>query len=411
METIKLALLIEKILGEMRDLRYSESTVLGYKYKDFSPIRKYHEEMGENFYSETLAAEYVELQRGRFVAGVISERRFRGIRRAAHILSDYSKTENPVWGRAKRTALPNSPYFKQILESFLTHLSESIADTTINGIRSTIISFLKYLEDIGCKDFHEPSLSDIRSFLIMVSGKNPRGMGNIIFALRKFWKYLKEIGATDFEAAVVLQKPAGPHIKILPCFTKEEVRTLLLHSQDGSARGSRNHAILLLAAHTGLRLIDIVNLQLGDIDWPRKEINITQRKTGNSLTLPLNIDAGNAIAEYILSFRPDTESPYVFLKTMAPFTKLSDVGTGANIIKPYLRKAGIAPSPGKGFHALRRSMGTWLIESGSDVPTTAQVLGHMNHDSSNRYVSLHHSGLRDCPMNLSGIGVAKEGLI
>lgn len=411
MEKVELELLFEKILDGMRGLQYSESTLRDYKHKAFPPIRKYHEEKGESCYSEPLVAEYVELQRGRFHDGIISERHFRGVRRAARVLDEYSQTGNLIWGRAKRTVLPSSIIFKQTLESFLTHLSEFHAKGTINGIKSSIVSFLRYLEDVGRNNFHETSLSDIRSYLIEVSGKNPRGMGNIIFALRKFWKYLKEIGVTDLEASVALQKPAGPHIKVLPCFTKGEVNALILHSQDGSAKGSRNHAILHLAARTGLRLIDIVNLQLEDIDWRKKEISITQRKTGNSLTLPIDIDTGNAIAAYILNFRPDTESPYVFLKTVAPFTKLSDVGTGANIIKPYLRESGIPPSPGKGFHALRRSMGTWLIESGSDVPTTAQVLGHLNHDSSKRYVSLHYSGLRNCSMGLSGISVAKEELI
>jgi site-specific recombinase XerD len=307
--------------------------------------------------------------------------------------------------------LSSSPHFNQTLESFLTQLSESLANSTINGIKSNIVSFLRYLEDIGCKDFREVSPGNIRTYLIKVSGSNPHGMGNIIFALRKFWKYLKETGAADIEAAPVLQKPAAPRIKILPCFTKDEVKALLLHSKDGSARGSRNHAILLLAAHTGMRLIDIVNLKLEDIGWQKKEINITQRKTGSPLILPLDIDVGNAVAEYIMSCRPDVESPYVFLKTVAPFTKLSDAGTGANIIKPYLRKAGIAIGSGKGFHALRRSMGTWLVESGSDVSTTAQVLGHMNHESSKRYVSFNYPQLRNCSMSLLGIEVSKEGLI
>ena len=236
-------------------------------------------------------------------------------------------------------------------------------------------------------------------------------MINIIYGLRKFWKYLIEAGATNLDATGVLQKPAGPHIKILPCFTKDEAKALLSHAQDGSARGSRNYAILLLAIHTGLRLIDIVNLRLDSIDWHRKEITVKQHKTGSTLSLPLDVDAGNAIAEYILNFRPRAEAPYVFLRIVAPFSKLSDYGTGANIIKPYLLKAGINLEKGTGFHAFRRSMGTWLIESGAGVDTTAQILGHINHESSKRYISLHHSGLRVCCMCLSGIAIAKEGLI
>jgi integrase len=187
----------------------------------------------------------------------------------------------------------------------------------------------------------------------------------------------------------------------------------LAQAKIGDAKDVRNYAIILLALHTGLRMIDIVHLKLNDIDWYKKELNIVQHKTDNALNLPLQPDAGNAIADYILNFRPaENNSPYVFLKTVAPIGKLTDNGTGINILKPYLRELSSNGHQvsGKGFHALRRSMGTWLIESGSDVSVAAQVLGHKDHNSSKRYISLHYSGLHCCCMSLSGIETVREGL-
>jgi site-specific recombinase XerD len=411
MDRVKMDELIEKVMEALNTMQLSESTLKDYKSKSFSPIRRYHEKMGALYYSEDLATEFVEFQQGRWHTGVIAERHLRRVKRGASMLREFYQTGVLVWKVPERTRFPANSYFKQIFDSFLIQLKSSIAEGTINGIKSSIAGFLCYLEDIGRKDFKEIELGDIRSFLIKASGRNPHGIGNIIFALRKFWKQLLELGATNLDVSAVLHKPANPHIRVLPCFTKDEAKALLSHAQDGSVRGSRNYAILLLVLHTGLRLIDIVNLKLDGIDWAKKEIVIEQHKTGNSFSLPLDVNAGNAIAEYILNFRPKTESPYVFLRSLAPFTKLSDRGTGANIINPYLLKAGIAPKKGIGFHAFRRSMGTWLIESGSDVSTTAQILGHIDHDSSKRYISLHHSGLRVCCMGLSGIAVAKEGLI
>ena len=288
-------------------------------------------------------------------------------------------------------------------------LENSLAKASVKGIKSTLANFLCYFEDDGIKDFREISIESIRSFLVTTSVKNPHGMGNIIYGLRKFWKYLLSIDAVDIDVTIILHKPAEPHKRVLPCFTKDDAKAILSHVQDGTSRGYRNYAILLLALHTGLRMIDIVNLKLDNIDWLRKEIIIQQHKTGGILTLPLDSDTGNAIAEYIINFRPDVQLPYIFLRCLAPFTKLSDQGTGANIMNPYLLKAGIIPKKGYGFHAFRRSMGTWLIESGADVPITAQILGHINHDSSKRYISLHYSGLRVCCMSLSGIAIVKEG--
>ena len=411
METVKLALLIEKILNAMRTMHYSESTVIDYKYRAFSPIRKYHEKMGASCYSDVLTTEFINHKKECLSAGIAPERQFRIISMAARILNEFNETGHLLLKSPDRMKLPDNPYFKQVLHSFLSRLQESVAEGTVISIKSKIASFLCHLVDIGRKDFQAVSLDDIRSYLIKVSTKNPHSMGNIVFALRKLWMYLKEIGATNLEANIVLQKPAGPHIRVLPCFTKEEVKAMLSYERDGSARRSRNYAILLLVSHTGLRFIDIINLKLSNIDWAKKEIAIVQHKTCSSLSLPLDTSVGNAIAEYILYSRPNNESPYVFLRCMAPFTKLSDRGTGANIIKPYLQKAGVVPGPGRGFHAFRRSMGTWLIESGTDVATAAQILGHLDHDSSKRYVSLSYSGLRNCTMSLSGIEVTKEGLI
>ena len=87
--------------------------------------------------------------------------------------------------------------------------------------------------------------------------------------------------------------------------------------------GKRNYAMLLLALRTGLRSIDIVNLKLGDIQWKRNTIEIVQAKTGTPLVLPLLTDVGNAIADYILNGRPDSQQPYIFLRTQAPYRKLS----------------------------------------------------------------------------------------
>lgn len=76
-----------------------------------------------------------------------------------------------------------------------------------------------------------------------------------------------------------------------------------------TAIGKRDYGILLLAKKTGLRSVDIVNLQFNNIDWKNDEIHIIQHKTNRPLILPLEPDVGNAIYDYILHGRPVAESP------------------------------------------------------------------------------------------------------
>jgi integrase len=172
-------------------------------------------------------------------------------------------------------------------------------------------------------------------------------------------------------------------------------------------------AIIYLASHTGLRMADIVNLRLTDIDWRKNEINIIQIKTGQPIKIPMETDVGNAIADYVLKGRPSTDSHYVFIRTIAPYKKLENRGTGRNILKKYLNSAGIVHLPwdGKGFHALRRSMGTWMLEADVPLSVISQVLGHRKLDSTKQYLSLHYSMLTKCALNLQGLETRREELL
>jgi integrase len=106
--------------------------------------------------------------------------------------------------------------------------------------------------------------------------------------------------------------------------------------------GKRNYAMLLLTLRTGLRAVDIINLKLGDIQWKRNAIEIVQSKTGTPLVLPLLTDIGNAIADYILNGRLESKQPYLFLRTQAPYRKLSARASGLSRTRDKTVKAEVA---------------------------------------------------------------------
>jgi integrase len=169
--------------------------------------------------------------------------------------------------------------------------------------------------------------------------------------------------------------------------------------------------MVLLAVSTGLRCCDIVALRLDQIDWRRDEIRLVQAKTSQPLVLPLSAWAGNAVAEWILHGRPDCDAPEVFVRLMAPFVKLGK-STGSTLMRRRLTRAGIdhVARDGKSFHALRRTAGTRLIESGAGLPLAAQILGHARIDSSRRYFALASEQIRQCCLPLEEFGCVKEGL-
>jgi site-specific recombinase XerD len=110
--------------------------------------------------------------------------------------------------------------------------------------------------------------------------------------------------------------------------------------------------------------------------------------------------------------RPDTDSPYIFVRHKAPYDRLGDSG-GQQIIGRYLEKAGIFHEAGDGktFHALRRTMGTRLVRAGVPILSVSEMLGHLDPDSAKSYIALDNHGLRICCMDISAFRTRKEGLI
>lgn len=298
-------------------------------------------------------------------------------------------------------------YFDFCLNQFIETLY--LGKRTISVIKSIILQFVCQIEGAGHCDFSIISPEDVKDFVLVAAEKNKGGMPNVLYALRLFLDYLKSNSLVSKDLQLLLNTPVRRKKRVLPCFTHEEVDAILKQIDINTKQGKRDYAILLLASHTGLRSIDIINLRLSDIDWLNDSIHIVQKKTGRPLVLPLETNTGNAIAEYILEARPESTSEYVFLKTCAPYRKLADCGTPNNILAKYLKNAGIShqPGDGKSFHALRRSMGTWMLESGVPLTTISQVLGHKDQDSAKQYLSMDHERLAVCALGFQEIPVER----
>lgn len=177
--------------------------------------------------------------------------------------------------------------------------------------------------------------------------------------------------------------------------------------------GKRDYAIILLGATAGLRAVDIVNMKLRDILWRSGEIHVIQQKTGETLSLPLMPQVGEAIKEYILCGRPEADSEYLFLRHRAPFQKMNDGVPIGDMFDSYQKKAGIVRKPydGKGFHSLRRLLGREMTLAEIPVTTIAQVLGHSKTDSATQYISLDSEHLKACALDFHGIEVGRSDLL
>ena len=172
--------------------------------------------------------------------------------------------------------------------------------------------------------------------------------------------------------------------------------------------GRRNYAAVLLGARMGLRAADIISLKLQDVNWKEDQIRIAQQKTGEALLLPMPTDVCEALKEYILRARPESEYEQIFLRSNAPFLPLTAGAALGHIYQKYQQMAGIErrPHDGRGFHGLRRMLGRAMTVAGVPVTTIAQVLGHRDLNTAKQYISLDTIHLKECALDFRGIELA-----
>ena len=191
-------------------------------------------------------------------------------------------------------------------------------------------------------------------------------------------------------------------------FTRTETMRLLGEPNRETGIGKRDYAMMLLATQTGLRACDVVNLKREDINWRSKQINIVQQKTGKPLSLPLRAESGNAIAEYLLTARPESSLPYIFLCHTGMLRPINNRSASAIVTKYICHAEIVSDIPRRGFHSFRRSFGTRLLQNEIPLELLRQLLGHSKIDSSKPYLSVDEQGLKICALGLVSCGKAGD---
>lgn len=185
-------------------------------------------------------------------------------------------------------------------------------------------------------------------------------------------------------------------------FTEEELERLLKHPDRATAIGKRDYAMMVLAVQSGLRACDVVRLELDSINWRTKEIRLIQHKTGEPLSLPLEPESGNAIADYILNGRPNSVIANIFLCHTGAIRPL-DARSASSVVSKHMKQAGI-PAKRRAFHALRRTFGTRLLQNEVSFELIQQLLGQRDMDSMKPYLSIDEQGLKMCALPLLSQG-------
>ncbi|MGO2931654.1 tyrosine-type recombinase/integrase [Microbacterium sp.] len=325
----------EGVLAEATRIGLAPGSIRYYRSCCWTVMRFSHsrgiDQLTERAVEEFLAAMDDRVRRGEIHAGLRSN-----LEKIARLMLEFQRTGAVVWKR-RRPASSLSASATVVLSGFAQHVQKELAPGSVRDVVSEARGFMGYLDRVG-RSLESVSVDDVRAFLVEARPRHASGMGNTVWAIKRFLQFLNHQRLTELKVDALLARVGPRRTRALPCFTPEEADRLVSAIETATPRGKRDYAMVRLALSTGLRCCDIVSLRLNQIDWHNDEIRLVQNKTSAPLTLPLSADAGNAIADWLLHGRPDSDAPEVFVRLYAPFTKLTGP-TGALIMRRWLAKA------------------------------------------------------------------------
>jgi integrase len=159
---------------------------------------------------------------------------------------------------------------------------------------------------------------------------------------------------------------------------------------------------LLLLARLGLRACEVVALNLEDLDWEAGQITV-KGKGGDSASLPLPADVGEALAAYLRNGRPRCSGRRVFIRDRAPLTGLANSIAISTIVMRALKKAGVN-SPHKGAHVFRHTLATDLLRQGCTLDEIGELLRHQSPDTTAIYAKVDVAALHTLALPWPGGG-------
>lgn len=245
---------------------------------------------------------------------------------------------------------------------------------------------------------------DIRQFLATRLGAHRSASHASLLAatLRSYLRYRATCGDQVGKLTAVISNPVHWKLASLPRALKpDEVERLLNAFAAGLRLPKRGYAIVRCALDMGLRSGEIAHLMIGDIDWRAGTVMLRGTKSLRQDILPLPMETGQALADYLQHERPATSNPAVFVRQKEGHDYPITSAAIQKVILRACRRAGLMHSSA---HALRHTLACRLVENGSSLKEVADVLRHRSLNTTLIYAKLDMPKLSTVPLPWPGSG-------
>lgn len=280
------------------------------------------------------------------------------------------------------------------MREFIEYLKvvKNYSDNTINNYEIDIDEYKVFLDHKGITnyDVDYKTVREYVEYLSKLKYKNTT-ISRRISALRSFYKFLYKKGKVKANPMPLISNPKKE--KVLPKFLYINEIEELLGEPDDTIQGIRDHMIMEVLYSTGIRVSELVNIKIKDIDFNNKTIRIMGKGPKERIVIYGHV-CQNVLNNYLNKSRNliknSNQTDYLVLNLNGH--KLTDRSV-RNIINKYMEKTSIQKhiSP----HTLRHTFATHLLDNGADLKAVQELLGHADLGTTQIYTHVSNERLRE----------------
>lgn len=269
---------------------------------------------------------------------------------------------------------------------------KKLSDNTLQSYKRDILQYQNYTEESNI-NYVKVSKEDIKAYLTYLKqiGKKPSTISRNLASIRSFYQFLIRNKKIKNDPTEDVQSPKIEK-RVPSVLTAQEVELLLEQPKDVDLKGTRDKAMLEFAYATGMRVTEIINLNIEDVNLEGEYVIC--RVGSKQRNIPLGSLSLKALREYIEEARPilikSEKEKALFVNVNGQ--RLTRQGFW-KIVKYYKEQAHITKDITP--HVLRHSFATHLLQNGADLKAIQTMLGHSDISSTQVYMQFQDPGLKD----------------
>ncbi|SCZ82030.1 site-specific tyrosine recombinase/integron integrase [Acidaminobacter hydrogenoformans] len=276
------------------------------------------------------------------------------------------------------------------VKHFIHHIENErqLSPNTLEAYTRDLRDMVDFFESKGLNDIEEVKTQDMQTFIqhLDALGKSASTQSRVLATLRTFFDYLQDNKIVEHNQAKKLKRPKFEK-KLPEIMTENEVERLLAEPSDHSPIGLRDKAMLELLYSTGLRVSELISINLEDINL---NLGYIRCRSGNSVrVVPIGKTTAEALDRYLKIGREKICRRGVICDESAFVNNAGQRLTRQGfwkLIKKYTDQAGIKKTITP--HTLRHSFAVHMIESGVELKAVKEMLGHSDLTSTQLYTAV-----------------------